>query len=322
MKLRPSLVVPTCLAALLLGAAPAALAQAPSPSPSSSPPAPAPTPSTPADPDAPAPAPTSTPAPSTPPPSSPVTAATPDPDPADRPETLPPIPPDPASPAATGTSADPEEATTPGWFRVDSDLTGLSLWAGATHDLGGVGLATDVMLSSGAYSDIASGAVVPFSLAEFDVGPAFAFVDGAVAVTPMVGLQFNWVERRTVALAAPQLFTIMNLGSFYFESWVQCFFYGMFTDSAKIRDNLYTRDFLLYKLGRSVALGPHVEVTYLFDNRRVASLPVGGAGMLNYGKNSTLLVALGYETDSDARESSGGSGDRALFGRFTFIQTW
>jgi hypothetical protein len=298
-----------CAGAPLSGAR----AQAQTPAPSASPPPPT----------SPAAAPSaSAPASSAPTPSAPAPAPAPDPDPADKPETLPPIPPQPASPAAAGDAAEEKEARTPGWFRVDSDFAGLTLWVGATHDLGGVGLATDVSLSSGPYSAIASGAVVPFSLAEFDVGPAFAFVNGAVALTPMAGIQFDWSQRRTVALVMPQVFTIVNLGPLYFESWVQLYFYGVFTDGAKIRDSLYTRDFLLYKLSDAVALGPNVEVTYLFDNQQVFSLPVGGAAMLNYGKHSTLLVALGYETDEQARASSGGSGDRAIAGRFTFIQTW
>jgi hypothetical protein len=228
--------------------------------------------------------------------------------PAEKPETLSLLPAPLTPPGATPDPTPPEDPTTPGWFRVDSDLAGLSLWVGATHDLGGVGLATDVIVSSGAYSDIASGEVFPFSVAQFDVGPAFAFVDGALALTPMVGIQFDWYQRRTVALPLPQLFTIVNFGPLYFESWVQCFFYGLFSGEAKTRDSLYTRDFILYKLGNAFALGPHVELTYLFDSRRVISLPVGGAAMLNYGKNSTLLLAIGYETDADAR--------------FTFIQTW
>jgi hypothetical protein len=211
-----------------------------------------------------------------------------------------------------------DEAPVPAWFRFDSDLAGLSLWAGATHDLGGVGLATDMVVSSGAYSDLAGGAV-PFSLAQFDVGPAFAFADGALLLTPMVGLQVDWVERRAVALPAPQLFTIVNVGPVYFESWVQCFFYELFSSDGAPRDRLYTREFLLYKLGRHFALGPHVELTYHFESRRLFSLPVGGAAMLNYGRHGTLLVAMGYETDRDARAAAGGSGDRALAGRFTFI---
>jgi hypothetical protein len=231
-----------------------------------------------------------------------------------------------AAPSAWGQSpagpAEPEDATPPGWFRVDSDHAGLSLWAGATHDLGGVGLATDVVVSSGTYSDIASGDVFPFSLAQFDIGPAFAFVNGAVALTPMVGIQVDWYQRRAVALSAPQLFTTVRFGPIYFESWVQGFFYGLFDDEARVRDNLTTRNFLLYELGNVIAIGPNVELTYLFESRSVFSLPVGGAAMLNYGRNSTLLVALGYETDADARASSGGSGEHAVAGRFTFIQTW
>jgi hypothetical protein len=224
--------------------------------------------------------------------------------------------------STAGAAGAPEEVSTPAWFRVDSDLAGLSLWVGATHDLGGVGLATDVQVSSGAYPDVASGDVFPFSLAQFDVGPAFTFVDGAVAVTPMAGIQFDWYQRRTVALAAPQLFTIVDLGPVYFESWVQCSFHGMFAEAERSRDNFYTRNFLLYGFSDVFAFGPNVELTYLFESRGVFSLPVGGAAMLNYGKNSTLLVALGYETDADARAASGGSGDRAIAGRFTFIQTW
>jgi hypothetical protein len=221
--------------------------------------------------------------------------------------------------------SEPDASSIPGWFRIDSDINGLSLWVGATHDLGGVGLATDVVVSSGSYEDLASGTSVPFSLAQLDVGPAFAFVNGSVAVTPMVGIQFDWMQYRAVALSAPQLFTIVNLGPVYFESWVQCFFYGIFEDNAKLRDNFYTRNFLLYKITNFLALGPNVELTYRFDSRQVSSLPVGGAGMLNYGKNSTLLLALGYETDEQARAAAGGSGDSgdgAVAGRFTFIQTW
>jgi hypothetical protein len=44
--------------------------------------------------------------------------------------------------------------------------------------------------------------------------------------------------------------------------------------------------------------------------------------MLNYGNNSPLLVALGYEPAAAARASWGGAGDRAIAGRFTFIRTW
>lgn len=330
-KLRSPLALVVGASTLLLATGLRAQTPAPSASPALPPNAAPPTPTTPPGSVAPA-APTSTPAataaspdasaPSAEPAATAPPAKTAVADPAENPETLPLIPLARASSAAKAGPSEPEDASTPGWFRVDSDLNGLSLWVGATHDLGGVGLATDVQVSSGAFPDIASGNVVPFSLAQFDVGPAFAFVDGAVAVTPMVGLQFDWYQRRTVALAAPQLFTILDLGPVYFESWVQCFVYGMFAENARIRDNFYTRNFLLYEFARAFALGPNVELTYLFDSRRVISLPVGGAAMLNYGKNSTLLVAMGYETDADARRASGGSGDRAVAGRFTFIQTW
>ncbi|HEX6275225.1 MAG TPA: hypothetical protein VFZ53_19430 [Polyangiaceae bacterium] len=287
-------------------------------------------PATPAAPPTPPPAPASPPAAAPAPPAVLTPAPAPsDPAPGPAPAPVVPVPVLAPAPATTALPAPlPEreqelpadEPWPPAWFRFDSDHAGLSLWAGATHDLGGVGLATNVVVSSGAYSDLATGDAVPFSLAQFDVGPAFAFVDGALALTPMIGVKVDWAQRRAVALAAPELFTSMNLGPVYFESWVQCFFYGLFSADDARRDNLYTRDFLLYKLGRFFALGPHVELTYHFESRRLSSLPVGGAAMVNYGRGGTLLLALGYETDADARAAAGGSGERALAGRFTFIQ--
>jgi hypothetical protein len=84
------------------------------------------------------------------------------------------------------------------------------------------------------------------------------------------------------------------------------------------------------------ALGPHMDLTYnLGDDSKLASLWVGGAVMVNYGKNNTLLLALGYETQEDARTLIVTPGDplatpptadeteeRGLRGRFTFIRTW
>jgi hypothetical protein len=221
------------------------------------------------------------------------------------------------APAAEPPARAPEEAAPapapvdenppapPSWFRIDSDGYGVQLWAGATHDLGAFQLATDIYVFG--------------NIGEFDIGPAFTFADGAVALTPMIGAQFDWVQKRMVSLVAPQLFTIVNLDSIYFESWIQGFFYGPFTDGAAPLDTLYTRDFLLYKVSDMFAIGPNVELNYGFDAGEITSLPVGGAAMVGYGTGNTLLLALGYETNEDARATAGGSGDRAIFGRFTFI---
>lgn len=225
---------------------------------------------------------------------------------------------EPPAPAAEPPARAPEEATPapaapaeenppapPSWFRIDSDLYGVQLWAGATHDLGAFQLATDIYVTS--------------TIGEFDIGPAFTFADGAVALTPMVGAQFDWAQKRMVSLVVPQLFTIVNLDSIYFESWIQGFFYSPFTEGAEPLDTLYTRDFLLYKVSDMFAIGPNVELNYGFDAGEITSLPVGGAAMIGYGTGNTLLLAMGYETNEDARAAAGGSGDRAIFGRFTFI---
>lgn len=242
---------------------------------------------------APAPAPAAEPAP---------VAAEPAPEPA--PVAEPPRAPEEAAPAP----AVEEAPSIPSWFRIDSDGFGVQLWAGATHDLGALQLASDIYVTG--------------TFGEFDIGPAFAFADGAVALTPMVGVGFDWAQKRMVALVAPQLFTIVNLDSIYFESWIQAFFYGPFTDGAEVADTLYTRDFLLYKVSDMFAIGPNVELNYGFDAGEITSLPVGGAAMVGYGTGNTLLLALGYETNEDARATAGGSGDRAIFGRFTFIHNF
>lgn len=64
----------------------------------------------------------------------------------------------------------------------------------------------------------------------------------------------------------------------------------------------YTRDFVLLQVIEALALGPQVELTYEFNNAagdELASLPVGGRVNVNYGKDNTLGLFLGYETQAD-----------------------
>ena len=233
----------------------------------------------------------------------------PAPEPVAEPAAAEPAPEPAPAPAAEAPAPVEEESTAPpSWFRIDSDGFGVQLWAGATHDLGALQLATDIYVVG--------------TVGEFDIGPAFSFADGAVALTPMVGVQFDWWQKRMVGVVAPQLFTIVNLDSIYFESWIQGFFYSPFTEGAEPLDTLYTRDFLLYKVSDMFAIGPNIELNYGFDAGEITSLPVGGAAMVGYGTGNTLLLALGYETNEDARAAAGGSGDRAIFGRFTFIHNF
>ncbi len=205
--------------------------------------------------------------------------------------------------------AEAEEAVA-GWFRVDTDSLGTQFWLGATHRVGGIDLASDIYVVG--------------SFAEFDIGPAFSF--GNLAVTPMIGIGFDFATTDVASLIAPQLFTIYELDKIYFESWIQLFLNDMFAEGSE--DIAYTRNFLLYKLSDTVALGPQVEVSYRINDFEgdmaagidpfdtgVVSLPIGGRLNLGYGKNNTLGLFVGYETEA-------AEGADAVAGRFTFVRTW
>jgi hypothetical protein len=203
--------------------------------------------------------------------------------------------------------AEEESGDPPGWFRMDHDSYALQLWFGATHNVGGLAIATDIYVNS-AY------------LAEFDIGPALSF--GDLLLTPMAGVTFDWSQKRTINAVVPQLFTIYSGGDVYIENWIQMFIYSPFTQGS--RDDLYTRLFALFKLVPDLAVGPQVEATLALSEtgpheKGLISLPVGGAVSLNYGTNNTLLLFLGYETEDFAKAQPN---DRSLAGRFTFLRTW
>ena len=187
----------------------------------------------------------------------------------------------------------------PGWFRIDTDVLSTQLWVGATHDLGsGLGLGSDIYVVG--------------TFAELDVGLSFSV--GPVSLLPMAGIGFDFGEGQASSLIAPQLFTIVDAGPVYFESWIQVFFNDLFEDGAT--DSFYTRDFVLFKVLDALAIGPQVELTYEFNNaedEKLASLPLGGRINVNYGEDNTLGLFLGYETQTDGNH---------LAGRFTFVRTW
>ncbi len=255
----------------------------------------------------------------------PAPAVTPTPTEAAPPGGSPTASPSPAAPAAPPPAAeavDEEEGSSvPAWFRLDSDLLGLQLWVGATHSLGPVDIATDIYVNSG-------------SFAEFDLGPSFTAEFGdssSLIVTPMAGLGVDWAQKRALTLVAPQLYLYLTLGPVYFESWTQAFFNSVFVEGSN--NDIYLRNFLLFSLTDTVAIGPHMEATLALNNERdtLVSLPLQGAVSLSYGQNSTLLLALGYETVEAARQVDTGEVDedaapifaeRGLAGRFTFVRTW
>jgi opacity protein-like surface antigen len=187
-----------------------------------------------------------------------------------------------------------------GYMRFDADAAGLQIWGGATHTLGGLQLASDIILYG--------------TSAEFDVGPSFSF--GAVSINPMVGVILDFTALQMTSLPV-QFYTYFD-GPVYVESWVILGLTSPFVDLSQ--DALYTRNFLLFPVTDWLKVGPHFELTYNLNETvegagddGLSSLPVGLALSTDYGKDSTVLVFLGYETQAD---------ENHLTGRFTYIHNW
>ena len=208
------------------------------------------------------------------------------------------------APAAAPAAGDAEAAGGSGWFRVDTDGLGTQIWFGATHEIGGLSLASDIFLVG--------------ATAELDIGPALSF--GDLTLTPMAGFVFDFGARDFTSLV-PQLITVWSGdGPVYFESWLQVFLYSPFVDG--VADLFYTRNFLLYAVNDLLSVGPQVEISLNMNDSvenagdsGLVSLPVGLRANVPYGKGSTFGLFLGYETQA-------GEGEGALAGRATFIHTW
>ncbi|MCB9584213.1 MAG: hypothetical protein H6718_02390 [Polyangiaceae bacterium] len=238
-----------------------------------------------------------------------------------------------AEPTPAPAPAAEEESDVPGWFRMDADPLGLQFWAGATHSLGGVDIASDIYVFQGVGgdADATTGALTGVGAqtnGEFDIGPVISLDN--LTLTPMIGVNFNFNGQRVNPLIAPQLFTIFSSDPIYFESWIQFFINkGVFHNDEE-PNTLYTRNFLLFKVGRDVSVGPQFELTYGLNNaakipndqgepdKALLSLPVGGAVSLAYGKGATLLMFLGYETVEEAQVKD----QDKITGRFTWIYTF
>ena len=230
----------------------------------------------------------------------------------------------PAAPAATP----PAEAPPPSYFRIDHDYAfGLQLWAGATYPLAdNIGLASDIYIAevaAGGYTNKAGVPTPGFSwYGEFDIGPAFTF--GPLSLTPMVGLGMDWAAKHVNAINGPQLYTILNTDKIYIESWIWTFLYSPFKQQ-DFDNYFHTRDWILYKLSGTVALGPQIELwtnlqSKVSGHKGVTSLPVGAHVDLTYGTGNTLGLFLGYDTNKTyGRDTRGGNG---AVGRLTFVHNF
>jgi hypothetical protein len=250
---------------------------------------------------------------SAPPAAPPATVETPASAPAGTPE------PAAAAPAPAG----PTPA--PGWLRIDSDFFGLQLWGGGTLPLAdGIGLAMDLYAfqSVTVAADLAAGTVTGGigSYGEYDIGPAITA--GPLTITPMIGMQFNWVARHAAALV-PQLYVTGSLGPMYTEFWFQFYDYKMFKDYANNQINL--RLFSDYKISDYVAIGPEIDLNYDsggYPNadgkvKKVYNLPIGPNVMFsNLGLNSSLIAFVGYETGDPTGQKN------HVAGRLTYVHNF
>jgi hypothetical protein len=226
-----------------------------------------------------------------------------------------------AAPPAAAEEAKP----VPSYFRFDHDyMFGLQLWAGATYPLtDSLGLATDIYVAEN-YPYVSGGADAPTAVqswwGEFDIGPALTL--GPVTLTPMAGIAFDWAAKRAVALNAPQLYTVVSLDKFYFESWIWTVLYSPFKDPV-YNNYFHTRNWALYKINSTIGVGPQFEFTYLLNDtvlpKGTSAMPLGAHVELSYGTGNSLGLFLGYELDKDVRDSVGGKGAE---GRLTFVHNF
>ncbi|WP_437930767.1 hypothetical protein WMF37_16575 [Sorangium sp. So ce291] len=210
-----------------------------------------------------------------------------------------------------------EESQIPSWFRFDADNYGLQVWAGASHKLGPIDLASDIYLTTSGY-------------AEFDIGPAFVL--GPVIVNPMVGIGFDFMNHLTATLVAPQLYLYIDAKPVYFESWNMMQFNSVFNEGAQ--NYYYSRHFLLLYPVDDFGIGPHLELNVDVnelpgataaetDDTGLSSLQIGGIIGLNYGTGNKLLMYLGYETQEEGRVNiATGAQAGKLAGRFTFVHNF
>ena len=216
------------------------------------------------------------------------------------------------APAAVAGEPVAEETFPAAWFRIDSDLSGLQLWAGATHMITDhFGIASDIYVNSGA-------------LGEFDLGPSF--VAGPVFFTPMLGLQADFANHRLAALV-PQLYITGGPDPIYMELWLQHYAYTVFDKSGSSATGgghyIYGRFFIDYKIGKYFAVGPEIEATLALNSKSkngagdsLTSLPIGANIMLsNYGKSNNLFIFAGYETADTPN-------DAHFAGRLTFVKNF
>ena len=207
------------------------------------------------------------------------------------------------SPVLTHAQATQHDATR-GYVRLDTNLRDHVFWLGAGVPAGPVELHGDLVLQD--------------RTLEADAG--VAFYAGALAILPMLGLSFDFGDHRFDRLVLPRVFSVVEVGPLYVESWLMLTLRDLLEDGAA--DEFYTRDFLLFVFNEHLAVGPQVEVRAALRRARGAArerllnLPVGGR-ISSAWDGHRFALFVGYEAAELARGNGSG-----FTGRFTYTLAW
>ena len=193
-----------------------------------------------------------------------------------------------------------------GYVRLDTNLHRNQFWLGGALPLG-----------ASRSMDLSGDLLLDGERLQADAG--VAFYAGALAVLPTVGVSFNFDKdlRKFDTLVVPRVFTVVEAGPLYLESWVELDLRDQFIHHAL--DEFYTRDFLLFIAHEYFAIGPQYELRLGLKNgphNHIVSQPVGGQIATRWGA-ARFALFVGYETAKFARGDKSG-----VVGRFTFVHQW
>lgn len=194
-----------------------------------------------------------------------------------------------------------------GWFQIDIDSLGTYFLIGASHPIGNISIASNIYINDnkGKYTG------------EFDLGvtvPVVANDSMTLLLQPMLGVGFDYKGVDGPDSLYPQIFAFLSADKIFFFHWTINTYTSIFHEEAI--NEIYTRNYLTYALNDIIAIGPQYErVQGLGDKGGLWSQTIGGRININYGKNNTLGIYVGYDTEK-------GDEDSGLTGRMNFTRLW
>ncbi len=196
-----------------------------------------------------------------------------------------------------------------GWFQIDVDSLGTYFLIGASHPIGGVSIASNIYVN-----DVNKGKYT----GEFDLGVTLPVVKSdsvSLALQPMLGVGFDYKGADGPDALYPQFFAFLNAPNIFFFHWTIGTLSTVFDDESA--NELYTRNYLIYSINDTIAIGPQAEAVFVFadDLDKPLKLNFGGRINIGYGKANTLGIYVGYETKK-------AEGETGLTGRMNFTRFW